>query len=568
MNKKFIKTLLCSVMIFLSVSFSYACTNIIVSKGATVDGSVLVSYAADSHALFGELYHHPAQIFSTGSFLKIYDWDTGKYMGEIPQIAKTYQTVGNMNEHQVTITETTYGGRLELMDPDAIMDYGSLIYVTLQRAKTAREAIQIIVELANKYGYASEGETFSIADKNEAWIMDLIGKGSKKIDGKNVNKGIVWVAARVPDGYISAHANMARIQNFKKNDPENWLYAPDVISFAKEMGYFKGEDKDFSFCDAYAPADFIGARACGARVWDIFKNLCDGQINGQDFTAYNDFALGHNLKHRLPLFVKATHKISVKEVADAMRSHFEGTILDMTQDIGAGGLNCPYRWRPMTFKVDGKEYVNERAIATQQTGFWIVCQSRAKFPDTIGGILWFGTDDAATSCLTPVYTSIIDSPECIREGNGDLITYSPTSMFWKTNKVTNFAYLYYSRVQPEVRAVADSFENAALKNVAITDAAAMKIYKKGSKHQIKKTRKYLTNFTNNSAQSLFNRWSSLETYLFVKYKDGNIMKQNADGSFKYNKYNRGTPEFPDQPGYNEKFYKAIVKDHGKVLEMK
>ena len=410
------KTAICVFAIMLTAIFtpkSDACTNIIISKGASADGSCMVSYAADSHLLFGELYYHRAADWPAGTPLFIREWDTYKPLGSIPQIAHTYQTVGNMNEHQLVIGETTYGGREELADPAGVMDYGSLIYVTLQRARTAREAIDIIVSLANEYGYPSEGESFSIADGTEAWVMDLIGKGPEE-------KGIVWVARRVPDGYICAHANQSRITRFPLNDPENCLYAPDVITFARKKGYFSGKDEEFSFRDAYCPLDFGTVRGCDARAWSAFNILCDGVFTYMDESGkevsrpaseWLNYAMGYDLKGEMPLFVKPSRKITVKDVADVMRDHYEGTPMDMTTDIGAGGNALPYRWRPMEFESGGKTYVNERAIATQQTGFWFVGQARGYLPDEIGGIIWFGCDDAATSYVTPIYTSSSDIPE-------------------------------------------------------------------------------------------------------------------------------------------------------------
>ena len=442
-----------------------ACTNILVTKGASADGSCLVSYAADSHQLYGELYFHPAADWEKGSMLDIYEWDTGKYLGQIPQVRHTWQTVGNMNEHQLIIAETTYGGRPELYDSTGVMDYGSLIYVALQRAKTAREAIEVIVDLANTYGYCSSGESFSIADKDEVWVMDLIGKGMKMVKGKNVNKGIVWVARRVPDGYICAHANQSRISTFPLKDKKNCMYAPDVISFAREMGYYDGPDEEFSFCDAYNPLNFGGMRGCEARAWSAFNILCDGRFAFEDEEGnlvehdayeYIDYAMGYDKSKRFPLFVKPSEKISVKDLADVMRDHYEGTPMDMTQDIGAGGNALPYRWRPMDFEYEGKTYTNERAIATQQTGFWFVGQSRSWLPDLIGGIIWFGTDDAATSYLTPIYTNVTEVPECFAEGNGSMVEYSPTSAFWMCNRVANACYRMYNVMAPTVRAKIDA----------------------------------------------------------------------------------------------------------------
>ena len=549
---KFLKSALCAAFVMMSVQSGLACTNVLVTKGASKDGSVFVTYAADSHQLYGELYFTPAGFFKPGVMLNVTEWDTGRFLGQIPQIGRTYQTVGNMNEHQLIITETTYGGRPELYDPDGIMDYGSLIYITLQRARTAREAIQIIADLANEYGYASSGESFSIADKNEVWIMELIGKGSK-LDrkGRNVRKGIVWVAARVPDGYICAHANQARITNIDFNDPENWLYSEDVVDFAREMGYFEGADEEFSFCDAYAPLTFSGMRGC------------------ESAEEYLDFAMGYNADNRLPLFVKPAEKISFKEVADVMRDHYEGSPMDMRVDAGAGGHHTPYRWRPMEFEYDGKTYLNERAIATQQTGFWIVCQSRSWLPDEIGGVIWFGADDAATSCLTPVYTSVNEIPQCIKVGNGSLIEYSPTSLFWVTNRIANFAYMLYDRIEPEVREVIDARENAAVEEQPEIDAAALEILgETPTEESIAATRDFLTTYSIAQAQSLFDTWKELDIYLLVKYMDGNIKKENGHGTFLNNGYSDRIPASPDQPGYSDKWKEVVAKDAGEVLEVK
>lgn len=565
---------------------SKACTNVLVTKGASTDGSNIISYAADSHQLFGELYYKKAGFWKEGTMRKINEWDTGKYLGDIPQVPVTYQRVGNMNEHQLIIAETTYGGRPELEDPKGIMDYGSLIYVALERAKTAREAIQIIVDLANTYGYYSSGESFSIADTEEVWVMDLIGKGPN-------NKGIVWVARRVPDGYICAHANQARISTFPQNDPENCIFAPDVISFAREMGYFKGEDKDFSFCDAYAPLDFSGMRGCEARAWSAFNILCDGKFtfedeNGnvvtKDANDYIEYAMGWDASKRFPLFVKPARKISVKDVADVMRDHYEGTPMDMTQDIGAGGNALPYRWRPMNFKHGDKTYMNERAIATQQTGFWFVGQSRGWLPDEIGGVNWFGCDDAATSYLTPIYTSTYEVPECFREGNGNMVTYSPTSAFWITNRVANACYKAYNIMFPTVDAAIDAWEAEMTTAVAEADKVALEMYNDAKKRPVKQIRRnnncpkvvdpfaevrnYLTKFSVDNAQKIFNQWVDLEVLLLVKYIDGNVKAQNEDGSFVTNEHTDCIPDKITQPGYTEKWKACVAADHGKVVEVK
>ena len=578
-------TIIAAVIATLALSSidSKACSNVLVTKGASTDGSNIVSYAADSHQLYGELYFKKAGLWKVNDMRRIDEWDTGKHLGYIPEAAVTYQRVGNMNEHQLIIAETTYGGRPELEDPKGIMDYGSLIYVALERTKTAREAIKVIVDLANTYGYYSSGESFSIADTEEVWVMDLIGKGPN-------NKGIVWVARRVPDGYICAHANQARISTFPLNDPENCMYAPDVISFAREMGYFEGEDKDFSFCDAYAPLDFSGMRACEARAWAAFNILCDGKFTFEDENGnvvtkdaydYIDYAMGYDKTKRFPLFVKPSRKISVKDVADVMRDHYEGTPMDMTQDIGAGGNALPYRWRPMGFEHDGKKYVNERAIATQQTGFWFVGQSRGWLPDTIGGVNWFGCDDAATSYLTPIYTTINDVPECFRVGNGNMITYSPTSAFWVTNRVANACYKAYDMMAPTVRAAIDSWENEMISAVAKADEEALKMYNEAEKKprkQIKRNdkakklvdpyasvREYLTDFSVGNAQKIFNKWVDLEVLLLVKYIDGNVKAQNEDGSFVTNEHTDHIPSGIKQPGYTAKWKEAVAKDHGNII---
>ena len=543
------KKILLTIAFLAGTATALACTNFIVTKGASTDGSVMVTYAADSHQLYGALYKHNGGK-QKAAMLAVDEWDSGRYLGLIEQVPVTYSTVGNMNEHSLIITETTYGGRHELVDPKGGIDYGSLIYITLQRAKTAREAIGVIVELANKYGYASSGESFSIADAEEAWIMELIGKGEKlDAKGNNLRKGIVWVARRVPDGYVSGHANQARITTFPLNDKENCLYAPDVISFAREMGYFNGKDEEFSFCDAYAPLDFGALRGCEARVWSFFRMVAEGMDQ------YTDYAMGHNPKNRMPLWVKPTKKVSPKQVFDAMRDHYEGTPMDMTTDIGAGGSGCPYRWRPMYFKVDGVEYCNERAIATQQTGFWLCGQAR----EGKVGILWFGTDDAATSPLTPIYCNTTEVPHCLSEKNGSMLHYSPTSMFWVTNRIANFAYLRYDYIGKRVREELDKWENACLAEVATIDAKAASL-------SAKKAQKFLTAYSTATAQTLFAKWDSLDKYLLIKYIDGNIKAENEKG-FIDNGTGKNIPDKIGQPGYSEKWKRAVAEDNGEVLKV-
>lgn len=562
--KKVLATLTSFALLF-SIN-SEACTNVIVTKGASRDASNIISYAADSHWLYGELYFHKAARFNPGTMLQINEWDTCRPLGSIAQAESTYQTMGNMNEHQLIIAETTWGGRESQVNPDGIMDYGSLIYITLQRARTAREAIQCIVELANTYGYPSEGETFSIADTQEAWIMELVGKGEKK--------GIVWVARRIPDGYICAHANQSRIGTFPLDDPENCLYAPDVIDFARENGWFEGKDEDFNFRHAYNPMDFGAARGCEARAWAAFNILCDGKFtyikDGEEVTedadAYLQHVMGYELEHEMPLFVKPIRKIGVKDVADVMRDHYENTPMDMRTDVGAGGNALPYRWRPMYFEVDGKSYLNERAIATQQTGFWFVAQSRGSLPREVGALLWFGCDDAATSYLTPCYVNSTKVPESFRVGNGDLLTYSQTSAFWACNRVAQACYKMYDQMEPVVRNKIDEWENYQIENaVPQMDEELCTLMNKG---RTQKAIKKMTNFTICTAQKIFEEWVELDKLLLVKFIDGNVKAQNPDGSFKHSQYSTGIPEDLTQPGYTEHFKRAIVEDHGEALEVK
>ena len=523
-----------------SVATADACTNIIVTKGASQDGSNIVTYAADSHGLYGSLYQYIPGKYT--EWMDVTEWDTGRYIGKIQQVPVRYRTLGNSNEHSLFITETTFGGRHELEDPNGGIDYGSLIYITLQRCKTAREAIDMIVYLANTYGYCSSGESFSLIDNDEAWIMELIGKGPE-------DKGIVWVARRIPDGYVSAHANQVRITTFPWNDPENCLYAADVADVARKFGWFEGANEDFSFADAYAPLDFGAMRGCEARVWAFFRTVAD------DMDKYEDYAMGHNPANRMPLWVMPREKVSPKVLMDCMRDHYEGTKMDMTTDIGAGGEECPYRWRPMYFEVDGVEYCNERATATQQTGFWLVGQAR---PEKVG-ILWFGTDDAATSPLTPVYVNSQEVPECLRTGNGTMLKYSDTSMFWITNRVAQFAYLRYNLVGKHVRQYVDKWENAAFEAVEKADAAI-------AAAPAKKQAKIATEFTVAMAQRLFNHWVELDKYLMVKYIDGNVKGEDANG-FIDNGNGKDIPGVIEMPGYSEKWKRAVAADKGEILKV-
>lgn len=523
-----------------------ACTSLLVGKKASVDGSVMISYAADSHTLYGELYHWPAATWPKGAMLDIVEWDTHTPLGKIPQVEKTYNVVGNMNEHQLAITESTFGGRPELVDTTGIMDYGSLIYVTLQRARTAREAIQVMTDLVKNYGYYSSGESFSIADKNEAWIMEMIGKGPG-------NKGAVWVAIRIPDDCISGHANQARIHEIPFKDKENCLYSPDVVSFAREKGYFKGKEADFSFANAYCPADFSGLRGCDARVWSFFRKY------DKSMDSYLPYLKGQSEKP-MPLYIKPNQELSVQDVQNGMRDHFEGTEFCMTEDAGAGSYKVPYRWRPMTFKVDGQEYTNERAIATQQTGFVIVPQMRNWLPDAVGGVLWFGVDDANTAVFVPMYCSITAVPECFRVGNGSMLEFSWTSAFWIHNWVANMAYNKYSFMIEDIRPVQHELENGFYTMLPAIDNAAKQMYDKDPQEAVK----FLTWYSGSEAERSTARWKKLGEYLMVKYIDGNVKKEK-DGKFLEN--GNGLSASPNFPGYSDEYYRSVVKSAGEKLKI-
>ena len=537
-----------------------ACSNFLVTKGATVDGSNMISYSADSHTLYGELYYWPAATYPAGAMLDVYEWDTGKFMGKIKQAAQTYNVVGNMNEHQVAIGETTFGGREELVDTAGIMDYGSLIYIALQRSKTAREAIHVITSLMAEYGYYSSGESFSISDPNEVWIMEMVGKGKPVIikdkKGKTsvkYNKGAVWVAMRIPDGYISGHANHARITTFPLNDPENCLYAPDVITFAREKGLFNGEDKDFSFSDIYAPVDFGGARFCEARVWSGFNKVTKGMDK------YLDYVKGENLSNRMPLWVKPDHKLTVLEVMGLMRDYYQGTELDMTKDPGAGPYGCIVRWRPLTFKVDGVDYFNERAISTQQTGFVFVAQSRPYVPSPLGGILWFGVDDTYSTVFVPMYTCMTKVPETFAVGNGSMMEYSDNAAFWVFNQVSNFAYTRYSDMIVDIQKKQSELENNFVAMVPAMDKIALEMYRTNPAKAIQ----FLTDFSVSQGNNTVYEWKKLYGFLFAKYMDGNIKEAVAvPEGYKY------IAPAIKQPGYGEDFYRDLIRQTGDKFKVK
>ena len=518
-----------------------ACTNLIVGKNASADGSTIISYAADSHTLFGDLQYLPAADHRPGEMRKIYDWDSGIYLGEIPEVAHTYAVVGNTNELQVTIGESTWGGRHELEDTTGIIDYGSLIYIALQRSRTAREALTIMTDLVAKYGYRSEGESFSIGDPNEVWVMDLIGKGGK-------DKGAVWVAIRIPDDCISGHANQPRIHTFPQNDKANCIYSKDVISFARKMGYFNGKDAEFDFSLTYNPAEWGTLRGCDARVWSYFNRFKSGM------DAYLPYIDGKKGAEVMPLYVKPDRKVSVRDVQNMMRDHFEGTPFDMTKDKGSKILyDVPYRWRPMEYKVDGKEYTHERAIATQQTGWVYVAQMRSWLPNAIGGVVWFGVDDANTAVFVPMYCCMTEIPKSYAQGTADLYTLNWESAFWVNNWVANQAYSRYNKMIGDIRKVQNELEDAWHNNQATIEAQAKAIYDTNPSAAVK----MLTFYSNEQAQMATARYKELGEYLFVKYLDGNVKKEK-DGKFERNE--AGTPVQPQYGGYNQEYFDAIVKD--------
>lgn len=578
MRKKMNSLLLVGMMIFAFAYQANACTNYLVTKGASTDSSTMITYAADSHVLYGELYHWPAGEWATGTMMDVYEWDTGKWLGKIPQAAKTYNVVGNMNENQVAIGETTYGGRSELQDSTGIIDYGSLIYITLQRSTSARDAIKIINDLTSEYGYYSSGESFSIADKDEVWIMELIGKGPG-------NTGLLWVARLIPDGYVSGHANQARIQTFPLADGKTSItskdidkifneevttaYAEDVISFAKDNGYYKGSDKKFSFSDVYAPVTFGGARFCDIRVWTMFNKVTDGMdeywdyvkgdikhpvppVKGEPLTPEN-FA-----SNRMPLWVKAVNKVSVHDMMNFMRDHLENTELDMSADVGAGPFEVPYRWRPLTWEVDGVAYCNERATATQQTGFSFVTQSRNWLPDAVGGIIWWGVDDASGTVYMPMYSSITKIPYNFEVGNGAMMEYSETSGFWIFNQVQNYAYSRYNVIHPEIEALQQKLEKEFIAFTPAVDEAAKKLYDTNQQQAVD----FLTNYSNSVGADVFKVWKDLYAYLFVKYMDGNIKtdREVPEG------YLYVTPNL-EQPGYSEAKYRQVAEQTGDKLKV-
>lgn len=542
---------------------SYSCTNFLITKGASVDGSNFITYAADSHIRYGELYFTPAADWSEGSMRAIYDRSTNEIRGYVPQPAHTYQVVGYINEHQVALGETTFGGREELIDPKGLIDYGSLMFMALERSKSAREAIKVIADLVEQYGYGSDGETFSISDKDEVWYFEIIGKGEEK--------GAVWVAIRIPDGYVSGHANAARIQTFPLRDgrksitDKDWkklynkevevIYKHDIIKFARKKGYFDGKDKDFDFSAAYAPVDFSAARICDLRVWAMFNEVAEGMDQ------YWDYVTGKDLEHgRMPLYIKPDRLISLSDVMSFMRNHYQGTELDKTQDVGAGPFGSPYRCNPLYWEYNGVKYFNERSTETVQTGFSFIAQSRNWLPDQVGGIIWFGVDDTGSTVYTPFYCSISEVPIEYRVGNGDMLTYSDNAAFWVFNRLAHFKYLFYNRVIGDIQKVQNELENGYQEQVKAVDNQAVEMLKNDGEMEAVA---FLTDFDAKAAANTIKRWKELDNYLLVKYLDSNV-KQEENGEFKRNGH--GYPAKPKQPGYPDSWKKHLIEETGTRFE--
>ena len=548
------------ILIVLLVAFgqSQACTNFLITKGASADGSNFISYCADSHIRYGELYFTPAADWPEGSMRVCYDRGTNAPRGSIPQPAHTYQVVGYINENQVAIGETTFGGRSELIDPNGIIDYGSLMFIALERSTSAREAIKIMADLVDEYGYGSDGESFSISDANEVWYMEIMPKGEEK--------GAVWVAIRIPDGYVSGHANAARITTFTLRNgktsitDKDWkklynpqvevIYKHDIIDFARRKGYFSGKDKDFDFSAAYAPVDFSAARICDLRVWTMFNKVCD------DMDEYWDYVSGKDLTHRMPLYVKPNRKISLSDMMAFQRDHFQGTELDKTLDPGAGPFGSPFRFNPLYWEYDGKKYFNERSIEVVQTGFSFIAQSRSWLPNAIGGIIWFGVDDTNSTVYTPFYCSISEVPIEYRVGNGDILTYSDNAAFWVFNRLAHFKYLYYNRVIDDIQFVQNELETVYQEQVNYADNQALNLLTESPAKAIA----YLTDFSNQAGHNTVARWKELSNYLLVKYLDSNVKQVDENGQFLRNPY--GYPLKPKQPGYPDSWKKQVIDGTG------
>lgn len=570
-------TLIVTGMALLTTPFvSRACTNLIITRGASSDQSVMITYAADSHTRYGAIAFYPAADHAPGSACELYHYENGKFLGTIPEVAHTYSVVQFMNEHQVAIGETTFGGLDSLQrQPGAIPDYGSLMRIALQRSQTAREAIRVMTDLVAQYGYASSGESFSVSDKNEAWILEMIGKGKYE-------KGAVWVALRIPDGMVSGHANQARITSFPFQKTNNWenpsqevYHSPDVISFARKQGFYKGSDAAFSFSDVYNPVNFGGARYCDARVWSFFRKISSDIRENQDYTRYAQGKLDRQaafpdkranpnrfVSNRLPLWVKPDVPVTLEQVMAGMRDHYEDTPLDMRNDPGAGPFGLPYRWRPMEFTVDSVTYLNERAVATQQTGYSFVAQSRHWLPDPIGGIFWFGVDDADGCVYAPMYCGIQSIPESYAWGNGSMITWSETSAFWTFSQVNNWAYTRYNMIHPEIEVYQAQWEKRFRNEVAITDQQAHALWVKDPSAAVD----YLTAYSEYSGNQLVNAWKKFYHYLFMRYTDGNL-KVTEGHLLKDNGNGKNIPARPSHPGYGKEWERIMIQGTGDRLKV-
>ena len=539
------KRILLLATVMMAGVYALACTNFIVGKKASVDGSVICSYNADSYGAFMWLYHYPAGKHAKGEMRKIYEWDTNKYLGEIPEAEETYNVVGNINEWQVTIGETTYGGREEMVDSTGVIDYGSLIYISLQRSKTAREAIQTMTTLAEQYGYCSEGETFTICDPEEAWILEMQGCGPDRSVSK---ERVVWVARRIPDEAICGHANQSRIGVFPLKDKENVLYSKNVIKYARKMGWFSGKDEEFSFKNAYAFPDFSGRRICDARVWSFFNH----HVKGMD--RYLPWALGKDKDAEdMPLWVIPDKKVSVQDIMNDMRDHYEGTpmAIDST-DIGGGIWQMPYRPTPLYYKVDGKKYFNERPTSTQQTAWTYVSQMRSWMPREVGGCFWFGNDDGNMVAYTPIYCSMTEQPECYNTPDADEVTFSMKNAYWVENWVSNMVYPRYSMLFPSLKAVRDSLQNAYFAQQPDIEAKAMKM-------ESAEMQRFLNAYSIQQAQQMLARWQQLAFYLVVKYNDMAV-KPDENGVFKHSKYGLGATV--KRPGFAPSYARELIHSTG------
>lgn len=542
--KKALTAVAASVALFLAPTEAQACTSFLVGKNASADGSAFITYNQDDYGMFGRLHYLPAAQHAKGEMRKIYDGDTNHYHGEIAEAPYTYAVMGYINEHQVGITETTFGGRSELEDPKGIIDYVSLMTIALQRSKTAREAIRVMTSLVQEYGYASEGESFSIADPNEVWILEMIGKGPKE-------KGAVWVAIRIPDDCIACHANQSRIHQFNMKDKKNVMYAKDVISFARKKGYFTGKDADFSFADAYAPADFSAIRFCETRVWSFYNKW----VNGME--QYLDYVDGKHIGQAkpMPLYFKPKQKLSLQDVMSSMRDHYEGTPFDITKDVGAGPYEAPYRPTPLVWEHKGKKYFNERPISTQQTAGTYVIQLRASLPNAIGGVLWYGNDDPNMVAYTPVYCCASKAPECYDPKDASDVKFSWNSAFWVENWVSNMTYPRYSQLFPSVKAAREELESKYASQQAEIEAQAKTLLSQDPA----RAKAYLTDYSAQCAKQMMNRWKQLGEYLIVKFNDQSI-KPEKDG--KYEMTPVGLGKAVERPGFNKNYREVITKETG------